>query len=614
MTQRTGSGWCARVVWTLVLAGMVGSEAASAWFRQTTASASAEISGSVMTTSNPPAPLARVLVTASGGSLKTSRTTISDEQGRFAFRDLPPGNVTIVAARPPYVAMAFGAKRPGRPGTAISLAPGQRVPNISIALPRGAAIAGLIRHAGGEPAVGVNVVATPLDPISAAHVLQVTTDDRGEYRIFGLPRGRYAIAAGVTESASAVLTQLSEAEMDATIARLQRRTSGLSGSTGSAAGRTASASGPASEPSRRLATYGYAPIFYPGTPEPDRAQIVELSEGEERAGVDIRLQFSRTMAVAGRVSNPTGSLPPGTQVTLTRIQEGTTLSSLAGSRVTRPVDAKGEFQFTGVLPGRYRVVASVRVTTGPRPGVLWALSDVAIADDDVSGVVMTLQEGIRLAGHSLFESRSRAKPNDLTSMLVRLVDTTGASSIPGSGTSRADGTFEISGIVPGTYTFTSLLREAGWQLRSVMIGGRDVLDFPLEIAGDVSGAVATFTDQHAELSGTLQSAPNVPAPDYFVVVFSRDHAFWRLGSRRVQTARPNTAGRFVFPDLPAGDYLLAALTDVEPSDLGDQGFLEALVPGAVPVSMADGEKKTQDLRIVGRVPMPDRREQIRSRR
>jgi hypothetical protein len=320
------------------------------------------------------------------------------------------------------------------------------------------------------------------------------------------------------------------------------------------------------------------------------------------------------MAVAGRVSNPTGSLPPGTQVTLTRIQEGTTLSSLAGSRVTRPVDAKGEFQFTGVLPGRYRVVASVRVTTGPRPGVLWALSDVAIADDDVSGVVMTLQEGIRLAGHSLFESRSRAKPNDLTSMLVRLVDTTGASSIPGSGTSRADGTFEISGIVPGTYTFTSLLREAGWQLRSVMIGGRDVLDFPLEIAGDVSGAVATFTDQHAELSGTLQSAPNVPAPDYFVVVFSRDHAFWRLGSRRVQTARPNTAGRFVFPDLPAGDYLLAALTDVEPSDLGDQGFLEALVPGAVPVSMADGEKKTQDLRIVGRVPMPDRREQIRSRR
>jgi hypothetical protein len=68
----------------------------------------------------------------------------------------------------------------------------------------------------------------------------------------------------------------------------------------------------------------------------------------------------------------------------------------------------------------------------------------------------------------------------------------------------------------------------------------------------------------------------------------------------VRTARPNTDGRFVFRDLPAGDYLLAALTDIEPSDLGDEAFLEALVSGAVPVSLGDGERKTQDLRLIGR--------------
>ena len=98
----------------------------------------------------------------------------------------------------------------------------------------------------------------------------------------------------------------------------------------------------------------------------------------------------------------------------------------------------------------------------------------------------------------------------------------------------------------------------------------------------MTGAVATLTDQHTELSGTLQSAANVPAPDYFVVVFSPDRSVWRLGARRVQFTRPSTDGRFSFRDLPAGDYLIAALTDMEPSDLGDGSFLESLIPGAVP--------------------------------
>jgi hypothetical protein len=63
-----------------------------------------------------------VLVTISGESLKPSRTLISGDDGGFVFRNLPPGSFTIVAARPPFVKTAFGAKRPGRPGTPINLA------------------------------------------------------------------------------------------------------------------------------------------------------------------------------------------------------------------------------------------------------------------------------------------------------------------------------------------------------------------------------------------------------------------------------------------------------------------------------------------------------------
>src|SRR6185436_18844445 len=119
-----------------------------------------------------------------------------------------------------------------------------------------------------------------------------------------------------------------------------------------------------------------------------------------------------------------------------------------------------------------------------------------------------------------------------------------------------------SGVVPGTYSMTTAFGLDGWSLSSVVAGGRDILDVPLEIGamGDVSGVVVTFTDRLAEVSGTLQSAANVPAPDYFVVVFPSDRTLWRPGARRVQFSRPSTDGRFQIRDLPPGDYLVAALT------------------------------------------------------
>jgi hypothetical protein len=191
-------------------------------------------------------------------------------------------------------------------------------------------------------------------------------------------------------------------------------------------------------------------------------------------------------------------------------------------------------------------------------------------------------------------------PSGLTTIRLRLVEVNGALTFMPGGSGRPDGTFEINGVLPGTYEMTSPLSEAGWWLRLVVVDGRDVLDFPLELgpAGDISGIVATFTDRHTELSGTLQSAANVPAPDYFVVVFSSDRAYWRPGSRRVRFTRPSTDGRFVVRDLPAGDYLIAALADMEPSDLLDRSFIEGLISAALPVHLNDGEKKTQDLRLV----------------
>jgi hypothetical protein len=613
------------LVCAIVIASVTAGEAQS-WLdevshRQDAAVGQAEISGAVITTSLPPTPLARVLVTISGPSLKSGRTVITDEQGRFVFRNLPTGTFTIVAARPPYVKTAFGAKRPGRAGTPIDLAASQRVAGVTIPLARGAAITGMIRNAGGEPASGVKVEVMPLDTQAGPPGAPVLTDDRGVYRVFGLPPGKYVVSAGAVDTRSPVLTQFSDAEMDEVLARLQRRVSGLAAIKSVAPTVGAPGRGPArADSSKGAATYGHAPIYFPGTPDPDQADTLVLAEDEERAGIDIGLQLVRTSAIEGRVSFPGGALPAGTQVTLTRLGlRGSAANTLISAANTRSPDAAGNFRFTGILPGKYRIVARAMTMTPvstPAPsvaaggisspaaytptGVFWALADVTIGDDDLSGLALTLQPGLRLSGRLAFDGRTQMPPSDLTTIRLRLVEVNGALTFMPGGSGRPDGTFEINGVLPGTYEMTSPLSEAGWWLRSVVVDGRDVLDFPLELgpAGDISGIVATFTDRHTELSGTLQSAANVPAPDYFVVVFSSDRAYWRPGSRRVRFTRPSTDGRFVVRDLPAGDYLIAALADMEPSDLLDRSFIEGLISAALPVHLNDGEKKTQDLRLV----------------
>jgi hypothetical protein len=95
----------------------------------------------------------------------------------------------------------------------------------------------------------------------------------------------------------------------------------------------------------------------------------------------------------------------------------------------------------------------------------------------------------------------------------------------------------------------------------------------------------------------LQSASGQPATPYSIVALPADRSLWRARSRRIASARPSTSGRFVFPNLPAGAYLITALTDLDPLDLVDMAFLEQLAASGLAVTVQEGEKKQQDLRI-----------------
>jgi hypothetical protein len=63
--------------------------------------------------------------------------------------------------------------------------------------------------------------------------------------------------------------------------------------------------------------------------------------------------------------------------------------------------------------------------------------------------------------------------------------------------------------------------------------------------------------------------------------------------------RPGPDGKYTVLNVAPGEYFLAAVMDLEPSDWGDPAYMEQIAAGAIRLTIAEGEKKVQDLRTGG---------------
>jgi hypothetical protein len=564
-------------------------------------------------------PVRNAIVTITAPELARGRSVMTDDAGRFAFANLPAALYTVTAEKASYVTTAFGAKRPGRPGTPVQIAANQSIADLVVPLARGAVITGRVTRPNGQPASFVPMLALPARDLRAGTASpdaadQVFSDDRGVYRIFGLAPGAYVVIAMM---GSGERDAPSTTDVDAALARLQQRlrdpmpTGGLSGvPTG---------------PPRSVVLA--APVFFPGTASGDEAQPVTVAIGEERAGVDMIVAPARAHTVEGVIVSGDSSSLEG--VGLAMIPGGLRMPTGIGAapRLTMRPGADGRFQLAGVAPGRHTLIAWTTTKGAPqllgRGGApatplvtaLYASADLA-ANHDLTGVVLTLAPVGRFAGRVVFDGSS-APPADLTTMRLTLQRITpGNVPIPLNGISTAglgrpasallaaDGRFDIANVMPNTYalalTIPGATPGAGWWLRSAMAGGRDLLDTFYEPGGGagLTTAVLTLTDRHTALTGTLQTPAGQPASDCFIVVFTTDRALWLPQARRVRSTRPGTDGSYTFADLPPGEYFLAALTDIDQDEWREPEFLsQVAAAGAIRLAIGDGERKVQHLQL-----------------
>jgi hypothetical protein len=119
----------------------------------------------------------------------------------------------------------------------------------------------------------------------------------------------------------------------------------------------------------------------------------------------------------------------------------------------------------------------------------------------------------------------------------------------------------------------------------------------------LAGAIVTFTDRPTGLSGSIRDASGSAVEEACAIVFAADRTFWTPQSRRTTATRSDTDGTYSFRNLPPGEYLIVALTDVEDGAWFDPAFLDSLIPSAVRITLVAGETKTQDVTIAsGSVP------------
>jgi protocatechuate 3,4-dioxygenase beta subunit len=497
------------------------------------------------------APLRRAQVRAFAAELREQRVAMTDDNGRYELKELPAGRYTVNASKGGYVSLQFGQRRPFEQGQPLELADGQTLEKVDFVLPRGSVITGRIVDELGEPMTGAMVQAMRYRFVNGARRLTpmnvMQTDDRGEFRIYGLAPGDYYVSAA-----------------------LQSLNGGVSDD-----------------------RIGYAPTYYPGTAVSADAQRITVGLGEEVAGIVFAVAPARMASISGVAHDAEGKpLPNAIIVVISKGDDGLPRFGGGGTQT----HADGSFTVGSLAPGSYTIQA--RSLASPNGEV--AFADVAVNGTDINGLQLNVVRGSTVRGRIRFESG--APPPDLKPADVRVgsISPTGAPVItsgPSIASVNDDWTFTLANL-----TGSLLLRvnpPQTWAVKSITLNGMDYTDSAIDFRGDdVEGLDVVLTQKISELSGSVVDDRGGKVTDATVVYFADDRDKWVPFTRWVRSARPDQDGRYKIRGLPPGRYIAVALDYLEPGEEADPEMLDRLRSRGIRVSVGEGDTRQVDLKVI----------------
>ncbi len=514
---------------------------------QPPASAQGEIKGRIISDDGQPLAGAQIYTR----SLRNQYAgAVSDADGKFTLPNLERGTYTVNAYAPGYYDTAnLQQERALRsyyhPGDSVTVRMG-----------KGGVITGRVRDTSGGPLIAMRVRVirlrdeagrAPAEPVFVFGPPEVNTDDRGVYRIYGLPPGTYIVVAG------------------------GQSRNGFS--------------------NRPTAYDNDAPTFYPSTTRDGAAEVV-VQSGQEATDIDIRYRGEAGHAASGTVETAGAALSDSDSVSLQIMTAGSLY--MAGYRYLSGRESDRSFVFDGLADGDYDVIAeqygkgSVRTTA--------ASLRVSVRGADVPGLKLTLAPLAAITGRVVLEtapptaswkeqcqSKLDAVAGETTIIARREQDKRAGAAYPG-GAKLADvapddkNEFALRGLAPGRFRLDVRPPGPDWYIRTAALAAptpaatnnaaaktsaparaanHPLTDgLTLAAGAQINDLTLTFAPGAAALHGrVITASEGAPLPDLQIYLVPAEPAR-ADDALSYRSARVGNDGTFAFTQLAPGRYHL----------------------------------------------------------
>ncbi len=492
-------------------------------------------------------PLRRAHVVLRPGQAGMSAVAVdTDDKGAFAIRDVEPGRYSLAASRDGYVASSICMMGALRLPEIFAIGAKESITNLTFRLRRFAVMAGRVSFEDGEPAMNIRVEAYREYRNHLRHGYSVaasaTTNDRGEYRMFGLQPGSYVVAA--TDETPAVA---SEREQNAAVLR-------------------------------------YTTTFYAHSTKLSEAVPVRLEYGQEISGIDVFLMRVRKVKVRGHVISGLSGEPVGSaSIALQRLDAHNTASIAVAVHAT--FDRDKQFEIRDVTPGTYVIWANG--ADGDK--MLMGRARLTVGASDVDNVDLTI-EGERQGSAVLVVDdgklaevvKLRFEPRDEKGKVVEAP----------AGT---DG-FRFSLMGSDVYDLFVTNLPNDFYLSAVRVSGADVMAFGMS---GVSASAARPFEVVVDSRGGRVSG-RVLGPDDSLwsranVALIPDPPGGRVQSYREAAADEN--GLFLLRGVAPGKYILVAWLDDPPCDYWDPDGLAGCRAAGRSVDVPEAGEQNVELKM-----------------
>jgi hypothetical protein len=508
-------------------------------------------------------------------------TTMTNAEGRFTIKDVAPGIYRVFAVRNGYVAQEYGQRAANRPGTLLEVLPNQPQKNVDFRLSPAGTVTGRVTSAAGEPLprMSVSLLRSTYDESGKRQLTQVTsdmTDDRGEYRLYWIPPGRYFLS---TTPEATILDQLGEMQ-------------GFMGSNVAAAESMMSAALGQFTSNQAVVNSGYAKTFYPATADQSRATSVLVQPGSELASIDIRMdKLQGSSRISGRIVDAKTGQPPRTANVMLMPRDMEAPGAMPKPGSYNP--AAGTFEIRNVEPGSYMLTAM----GGNILGMLSALIGDAAGDDlpatpppangaapeaaimslevrgDVSDLVLKMSSGVPLSGQATVSGLGSIAALPGLAQIRLMLAPAGDNPMDGGFNLptriAADGKFAVRP-TPGKYKIAVMELPPNTYVKSARLGAADILDSTIDIDDSTTGTIQLeFGTNAGEINGSIVDKDMKPVKALQAVLIPDK----RTRSDLYKTVTSGEDGRFTMSGIPPGNYKLYAWEDLEPNAYYDAEVL-----------------------------------------